>query len=418
VHSHSSTSQLQPKPTSTKPPRVAIVYDKLAAQFGGAEHVLQALHQAFPAAPLFTSVWDSSKTTWLKDWEVRTSFLQSIPGAARWYKLCTPLMPLAIESLDLSEYEIVISVASEHAKGVLTSPKQLHLCYLLTPTRYLYSHAETYQQTEFLMRLPGARLLAEPLLRYLRRFDQVSAFRPDAIIPISERVAARSREFYQRETAPPLYPPIPLPTAEEVARTALQLPHKFALSASRLVAYKRIDLAIAAALQLRTTLAISGTGPTESSLRRLAADAGCSRKNGESLEAVFARAAATNKQIVFLGYTTERELSQLFSSAQAFLLPGVEDFGIAPLQAAAHGTPSVLHAQSGAAELLPEPLSRQIKELTPTAVAAALQTLLKNPPSATRLHSSAAAHSTERFTTQFTKVVYDLFIQKTHAQNI
>ncbi len=421
---HIAAAHLQTLPDFANSPRIAIVYDKLTTHYGGAEHVLQALHQAFPAAPLFTTVRDTEKTTWLGEWEVATSFLQKIPLAPQMYKVLSPLMPLALESLDLSEYDVIISVSSDHAKAVLTLPDQLHVCYLLTPTRYLYSHASEYAETEGIMRLPGARVVAAPLLSYLRRFDQISAYRPDVLIPISKRVAERSSEFYGRKTTAPFYPPIPLQPAAteengvEIKKTAaaLQLPQSFVLSASRLVAYKRIDLAITAALRLNQTLAISGVGPAKHLLHATAGPSCINRHSGESLEAVFIRAHAHQKKIIFLGYTSETELHTLFAASRAFLLPGIEDFGIAPLQAAAHGTPSVLHAESGASELLPEPLSAHITSLSTEAVAAALDRLLKNPPQSHRLRAVTKQHSTERFTTQFPKVVYDLFIQKLQTQ--
>ena len=127
-------------------PKVALVYDRVNTPFGGAENVLLALHQIYPEAPLYTSVYDPKTAPWAKVFSVRPSFLQKIPFAKRFHRLFAVLMPLAFESFDLVEFDIVISITSAEAKGVLTKPNQLHICYLLTPTRYLWSHAKEYEQ--------------------------------------------------------------------------------------------------------------------------------------------------------------------------------------------------------------------------------------------------------------------------------
>ena len=156
---------------------VVLVYDRVN-KFGGAERVLMALHEIWPEAPLYTSVYDPESTPWTKGWDVRPSFLQKFPWARRNHESLGWLMPLAFESLDLSGFDVVISLTSEAAKGVITSPRQLHICYLLTPTRYLWSHAVAYLGT---VPLP-LRPLAFVAQLKLRHWDFVAAQRPDHII--------------------------------------------------------------------------------------------------------------------------------------------------------------------------------------------------------------------------------------------
>src|SRR5690606_20208270 len=145
---------------STISPKVAIVYDRVNS-WGGAEQVLLELHAAFPSAPLFTSVYDPEGASWAGDWEVRPSWLQRLPLAKKHHQWFGWLMPLVFESLDLREFDVVISVTSEAAKAVITQPQQLHICYLLTPTRYLWSHTVEYQTTLPAFLRPVARKVGQ-----------------------------------------------------------------------------------------------------------------------------------------------------------------------------------------------------------------------------------------------------------------
>lgn len=389
-------------------PTIAFVYDKLTTTHGGAERVLSALHVAFPEAPLYTSICTTPQPSWAHDWEIHTTFLQKIPSAARLHKVLTPLKPLAFETLDLSPYDIVISITSAEAKGVLTHPNQLHICYLLTPTRYLFSHQDEYLQSETLLKLPGLGFLTTPLRRYAQWWDQAAAHRPDYLIPISQLVALRSKKYYGRDTLMPIYPPVcNLPTA-----TKLKFSCPVALSVSRLVAYKRIDLAINACKEKQIPLVVVGTGPEEKKLRYLAGPELVERTSRETLQAFCHRAEHAQAKIWWVGTCAEDELATLYSSASIFLLPGIEDFGIAPLEAAWYGTPSIVHGSSGVAELLPAPThSLHLQSLTLTAVQAALDRALTRTWHSELIKKRAQEHTVENFTSQFTKVVYDLFIQ-------
>lgn len=309
-------------------PRIALVYDRVNT-WGGAERVLLALHQLFPDAPLYTSVYDPLGAPWANEFMVRTSWLQNIPWLRRRHRLVGWLMPLAFESLNLDEFEIVISVTSEFAKAVLTKPQQLHLCYLLTPTRYLWSHQENY-----LAQLPDwLRAVACPVVAALQQWDRVLALRPDVYVPISQLVAQRCEEFYARPSKQPLYPPVSaLPHATSPAHPPA-LP--FFFTWGRHVPYKALDVAIPAAVDNQQQLVIAGSGPQTSAWQDLAH-----------------RLDPDHRFIQFIGRINDAELAWYLQAATAAVFPQEEDFGLTVLEAMSQGCPVIVHQRSGAAELM------------------------------------------------------------------
>ena len=330
-------------------PRVVLVYDRVNTPYGGAEKVLIALHQIFPDAPLFTSVFDSQTAQWAKVFHIVPSWLQKLPGSRQAHRWLAPLMPLAFESFDLDEFDIIISITSAEAKGVITKPQQLHLCYLLTPTRYLYSHHDEYLESLSSF----TRWLAKPLLHYLRWWDEAAAFRPDIYIPISERVGERCVRYYHVEPDKVIYPPLELESIIKPVAPPISLPKKFYLVVSRLVEYKRLDLAIQACEQLGRNLVVVGSGPEAQKLQQLARD-----------------------NTHFLGNVSPAELAYLYQHAQGLLMPGVEDYGITALEAVGQGVPVIIHADSGAAELITDQEEGiLLPELTVAAVKAAISQL-------------------------------------------
>lgn len=309
-------------------PTIAIVYDRVNS-VGGAEVVLQELHTVFPEAPLITSVYESTLTPWTKNWEVRPSWLQHWWGAKKMHRLLGWLMPLVFETVDLQEFDIVISVTSEAAKGVLTKPEQLHICYLLTPTRYLWSHAEEYLQTLPVLLQP----LAEKVIAPLQRWDQVAAQRPDYLVPISQRVKERAEQYYQRQVLPPLYPPAFLADTAQKPQKIIRPP--FFITWGRHVAYKKFDRVMQAAVQVHSRLIIAGEGPETSRLRSLA----------KTLD-------PQGKYVFFVGKVSSAELRWYLERATAALFPQEEDYGITIMEAHLAGCPVVVHEHSGAAERL------------------------------------------------------------------
>ena len=174
--------------------KIAVVYDRVN-KWGGAERVLLTLHEMFPDAPLYTSVYDERSAPWAKVFpKVYTSFLQKIPFAKSNHEYLGWLMPMVFEQFDFGEYDLVISVTSEAAKGIITRPGTMHICYLLTPTRYLWSGYEGYFKNPFL------RFFSKPVINYLRAWDKIAAMRPDKIIAISTEVRRRIKKYYGRDS--------------------------------------------------------------------------------------------------------------------------------------------------------------------------------------------------------------------------
>ncbi len=179
--------------------RIALVYDRIN-KFGGAERVLLALHEIWPDAPLFTSVYHPQRASWADGFKVIPSFLNKLPLARSRHEILPWLMPLAFESFEFDEFDVVISITSEFAKGIITKPHTFHLCYCLTPTRYLWSGYEDYFQNR------AFKFFSQPVVSYLRTWDKIASQRPDEYLAISQEVKKRIKKYYDRDSAV-IYPP-------------------------------------------------------------------------------------------------------------------------------------------------------------------------------------------------------------------
>lgn len=304
--------------------RVAVVHDWLVVQ-GGAEKVLQALLAAFPQADVFTLVdfMPSRLRGRLSRHRVYTSLLQRLPLARRYYRHYLPVMPYAIEQFDLQAYDLVISSSHAVAKGVLTHPGQLHVCYCHTPMRYAWDMKASYLRDAAFPR-PLEWYLRHTLKR-LRQWDHFTATQVDHFLANSRNVAARIRKFYGREAS--ILPP---PVDVDAFRLHTGPRQPYFLAASRLVPYKRMDLIIEAFRRDgRRRLKVVGDGPDRRRLERL---------------------AAGSPNIELLGYSAQAELQRLMAEAAAFIFAADEDFGILPLEAQACGTPVVAYGHGGALE--------------------------------------------------------------------
>ncbi|MBD3250588.1 MAG: glycosyltransferase [Candidatus Pacebacteria bacterium] len=383
--------------------KTAIVYDKAATTFGGAEQVLLALHQRFPKAPLLTSVYQPKKAVWAKAFpQIFTSFLQKIPFASSAYRWFLPLMPLAFESLDLSEYDLIISVTSGEAKGIITKPDQFHLCYLLTPPRYLYSHRAEYLESKKLLSLPGFKWLTSKLLNYLVWWDQAAIHRPDLIIPISQLVAQRVKNYYKIEPGPVVYPPVDVAFSQTATRAYKDLskfdrlpslPTNYFLVVSRLVAYKQIELAIQACLALGQNLIIVGQGPEMVELKVMTTK-------------LQAEPTSQSAQIVFLGNQPQEVVNHLYQGAEALLMPAKEDFGITALQANYFGTPAVLHQQSGAAEIIKDQQHAVLlKETNLSYLIRAIEQIKSTRFNSKQLKTNAQDYTTNKFLDKLESII-------------
>lgn len=298
--------------------RVAIVHDYLT-QTGGAERVVVALHRIFPTAPIYTTIFDPDGT-WpeLREADVRTSWMQRLPGMPAQFKKYLVLYPYAVESFALSGFDLIVSSSSAFAKGVVVGSDALHVCYCHNPMRFIWDY-ERYVAGEALGLLTRAVL---PFARrYLRRWDLQTATRPHALVANSSAVAQRIRRYYGR-TSKVIPPPVNVEAHSPSADVG-----PYHLIVSRLSGYKRIDIAVEAFNRLGLPLVIVGEGPARPVLERRA------RSN-----------------IRFMGRLPDREVAQLYARCRALIFPGEEDFGIAPIEANAAGRPVVAYAGGGALE--------------------------------------------------------------------
>jgi glycosyltransferase involved in cell wall biosynthesis len=297
--------------------RVALVHDWLTGMRGG-EHVLQTLLGRYPTATIHTLVHvPGSVSRAIEARPIRTSFIQRLPGAPRRFRQYLPLFPLAVERFDLSGYDLVISTSHCVALGARVPAAACHVGYCFTPMRYAWDF-----QGEYLGQVPGAiRPLARLALERLRRWDRAAGRRVRHLAAISQHVAGRVRRAYGRD-ARVIYPPV----RTEVFRTVAE-PGSAFLAVSALVPYKRLDVAVAAFTRLGWPLVVIGTGPELPRLRRLA---------GPSVR--------------FLGWQDDDAVREAYARCRAFVFPGEEEFGIAPLEAMAAGRPVIAYAGGALAE--------------------------------------------------------------------
>ncbi len=302
--------------------KVAIVHDWLNQQ-GGAEAVLSTLVDLLPGAPVYTSIYSPvSMPAAFRQWSIHTTWMDRLPAIHRRHQPYLLLYPLAFGGLHLAGYDLVISNKSAFCLGIKTSPGTRHLCYCLTPTRFVWEYDAYVGQEEA---SPLARTMVRPFLGALQRWELAAACRVDTFLSISREVQARVRRIYGRESTI-LYPPV------DTGRFTPADGHDdYFLTVSRLVPYKRIDLAVQAFTRLNLPLWIAGNGRD---LARLQSQAGPS--------------------VRFLGRVSDDALVGLLARCRAFLFPGMEDFGIAPVEAMAAGRPVIAYAGGGALETVVE----------------------------------------------------------------
>lgn len=303
--------------------KVALVYDRVN-KIGGAERVLESLHQIWPKAPLYTAVYNPQTAPWAKKFKVIPSFLNRFPLARTKHETFPYLMPLAFESFSFEKYDLVISITSEAAKGIITKPKTFHLCYCLTPTRYLWSGYQDYFQNKTF------RFLTKPIISYLRYWDRIASQRPDVYLAISENVKKRIKEYYHQNSKV-IYPPVDMQKWNLPTKNEGEKKEDYFLVVSRLVKYKKVDLVIKVFNKLGLPLKIVGTGNQERKLKRLA-----------------------QKNIEFLGQLTDKQLLGYYQKSRAVIFPQEEDFGLVPLEAQACGRPVIAYRKGGTLETVIE----------------------------------------------------------------
>lgn len=290
--------------------RIALVHDYLV-QYGGAERVLECFSELFPYAPIYTLVYDKNAMHgFFKEKDIRTSYLQKIPFASKQHRLFPPLMPSAIEQFDFSQYDIVLSDSASFAKGIITGPETLHICYMHTPMRYAWDDCQKYTAD---FGFPGIiKKIVPYFMNYIRLWDKLSSDRVDKFIANSNFVAKRIKKYYGKDSEV-INPPVSVNNFFISEKQG-----DYFLMVGRLIAYKRHDIAIKAFNKLGLPLKIIGRGPEMKRLQKIA-----------------------KPNIEFLGRVPDEELAKYYSQCQAFIFPQEEDFGIVAIEALASGRPVI-----------------------------------------------------------------------------
>jgi len=342
--------------------KVALVYDRVN-KWGGAERVLLALHKIFPNAPLFTSVYDPKGAPWASNFVVKVSFLQRIPFAKHFHEFFAPLMPLVFETFSFDEFDLVISVSSEAAKGIITKPNTKHIAICLTPTRYLWSGYNAYFKNRLF------RFLTMPIVLYLRKWDSQAASRADHIIAISHTVKKRVQSYYKRSSFV-VYPPVMF---NEKSSNVKRIGNYFLVVSrlSRMTPYKKVDLLIQVANQLGLRLKIVGEG---------------------SAKAYFMKIAGPT--VSFLGNLTDERLAYYYKHCRALLFAAEEDFGYVMVEANYFGRPVIAYKAGGAVEIIQEGITGEFfSRQSVDSISSVLEKFDK-----TRYNSKHCRQNAQRFT--------------------
>lgn len=303
--------------------KIALIHDWLDT-FRGGEKVLQVFCELFPKADIYTIVnFNKNFPDLITNRCIKTSFIQRLPFAKKFFRYYLPLFPAAIERFDLKDYDLIISISHCVAKGIKRDSKICQICYCLTPMRYLWEFPDQYLSKENSHWL--ARKITPQFFDYLKKWDLDSTSRVDYFIAISNNVANRIKRCYNRESTV-IYPTF-LDTDTYTINNNLNAEGKYFLVVSALVPYKRIDIAVDAFNELRLPLKIAGTGPLDRRLRK---------KAGSNIE--------------FLGAVDERRLVSLYQDCKAIIFPGEEDFGLVPIEVQLCGKPVIAYGKGGVLE--------------------------------------------------------------------
>jgi glycosyltransferase involved in cell wall biosynthesis len=359
--------------------KVAFAHDYLN-QYGGAERVLEVLHSLFPKAPVYTLIFDRTRMPrHFQEWNIRESFLRKFPFEKRHYEKYFLLMPLAVESFSLNEFDLVISISSAWSKGLITLPSTYHINYMLNPMRFAWDSFHP------LINARGGlgKLLLVFGLHYVRLWDENTRNRPDKIVAISNTVAKRIEKFYKISPLV-IYPPV---NTDFFTLDPKMKKEEFFLIVSRLRPYKRIDIAIEAFNMTKLPLLIIGEGSLKAALRRKA-----------------------HPNIQFLGRKSDEEVRNFYRRAKALIFPTFEDFGIVPLEACACGTPVIAFGEGGATETIVEGKSGTFfNPQTSEALAEVLLNFHAEDYDAETVRKQAMRFSTEEFVKKFRVLIDDVF---------
>lgn len=357
--------------------RVAIVCDWLTG-VGGAERVVLGLHHLYPEAPIYTSQYDPQNIDWFKDADVRTLWLQKLPNGLK--KFLPVLRGWAFSDLDLSEYDLVISSAGAEAKFVNTMGA-IHISYVHAPTHYYWSRNEYYVKYpgfgrfDWLARV-GLKLLVEPL----RKKDLKFAQKPNFIVANSRHTKTEIKKYYGRDSVI-IHPPVD--TKRFKTQGTKSKARKVFVIVGRQVPYKRIDLAVRACSELDLPLTVIGNGPEHRKLKTMA-----------------------GPSVIFMPSATNEGLSEVVRTSVAFIFPGIDDFGIAPVEALAAGTPVIAYKAGGALDyVVPGNTGEFFEEQTVESLKAVLKNFDNSKYNSTKIQKFADKFSEEMFRKKFSEFV-------------
>lgn len=376
-------------PTTFKDLKVALVHDWLVGR-GGGERVLYDIHTLFPDAPIYTLVYDQDKAPeWCKECDIRTTYIQKWPGAKSHHKLLLSFMPKAWEALDLTEYDLVISCCASCCKGVITRPDALHVCYSFSPTRYVWDLYYDYLENTNAIK----RFFMKRMIHKVRLWDFQAAQRVDHFAADSNFVGSRIKKYYRRDFTT-IYPGTRI---NEYPIT--EMPDDYYLVVARFVRYKRVDLAIEACNQLKKKLVVIGSGGEEEErLKKLAGDT-----------------------VEFLGRVSDEEMERYYSRAKAFLFPGIEDYGITPVEAMSAGVPVLAFGKGGALETVQDGKTRlYFHDQTVSGLVHCIEEFERNGVAYSRqqIHDYSLNFSDEIFKGNFTNFLKDKLIECGQGQKI
>ncbi len=356
--------------------KVALIHDHLA-QDGGAEKVLKVLADMFSKAPIYTLLYEKKQVDkYFKDRQIETSIIQKMPGGIKHYQWYLFFMPIAVEFFDLRKFDLVLSDTSSFAKGVITNPDTLHICYCHTPTRYLWS--DTHQYINELKYNKWFKKIISLILNRIRLWDKAAADRVDLFIANSKTVQKRIKKYYRRDSVV-IYPPVETDKFYISNLKEQKEEEKYFLIGCRLAPYKRVDTVIEAFKKLGSNykLKIFGDGVDLKRLKKIA-------KGINNIE--------------FLGRISEEEKAKLYSNALAFINPQEEDFGITAVEAMASGRPVIAYRKGGATEtIIEDKTGIFFNEQTPESLIEAIKKFKNNNFDSIMIREQAERFSVENF---------------------
>ena len=365
--------------------KIALLHDYLI-RFGGAERVFLCLRKIFPKAEIYTLLYDEEKMgKYFPGEKIRTSFLQKFPKFWRKrQKYLLPFIPMAAETIDLRDFDLVISSSSSFIKGVITRPKTIHICYCHSPMSFSWDRYERYIKEQKKGFFTNA--VIKIIMHYIRMWDRAASNRVDYFIANSKTTAGRIKKYYGRE-ANVIYPPVDIPVIAGLTRKKGKDDGYF-LIISQLTPYKRIDLAIDAFNKLELPLVIIGEGPDCKRLKKMA-----------------------NSNVRLLGWQSDEIAREYLENCRAFIFPGEDDFGIAPVEAMSFGKPVLAFRKGGAIETVIEGITGEFFDEQITEVLAdGVRRLLINfdQYSPLVIKKRAEKFSQERFETAIKKTIIEI----------